>query len=163
MQTCKSSTSTVVTYDSHSVVWIPRDPTSAPALALECERKLPRIGLGYSCLQVRKCVYLSLCAHSQRREPKSGSCSAATYRSNVLHADLTSSVLTSSPPCPLSLSCCRPRRFDWRPSRYYTSPPRSCCSASFGRPRKSRGPRWSCRRRRRRRESCGVLGRAVRV
>lgn len=60
MQTCKSSTSTVVTYDSHSVVWIPRDTTSAPAPALECGRELPRIGLGHRCLQVRKCR-VSLC------------------------------------------------------------------------------------------------------
>jgi hypothetical protein len=61
MQTCKSSTSMVVTYDSHSVIC--RRATPAPALALERGRGLPRIGLGYSCLQGRKCLCISVCAH----------------------------------------------------------------------------------------------------
>jgi hypothetical protein len=55
MQTCKSSTSIVVTYGSHSVICRCATPAPALALALECGCELPRIGLGHRCLQVRKC------------------------------------------------------------------------------------------------------------
>jgi hypothetical protein len=54
MQTCKSSTSIVVTYGSHSVIYRCATPAPAFALALESGCELPRIGLGHRCLQVRK-------------------------------------------------------------------------------------------------------------
>jgi hypothetical protein len=54
MQTCKSSTSIVVTYGSHSVICRCATPAPALALALECGCELPRIGFGHRCLQVRK-------------------------------------------------------------------------------------------------------------